>query len=107
MRILPIQIYMVHLTGDQLPIETDSNTVQARARRMRAARDALVRATGQDYGYDVSRWHQYLSSSQSPEDIYVEYTWSNLHFQFEDWKPDSDWHLAVDEAERLALEFPN
>ena len=98
---------MVHLTGERLPIEGDSDTLQARAQRMRAARDALVRATGQDYGYDVSRWHKYLNSSQTSEEIYDEYTWGNLHNRFENWKPDPNWHSTVSEAERLALESPN
>jgi hypothetical protein len=98
---------MVHLTGEQLPIEAENNTLPARAQRMRAARHALVQAIGQDYGYDVLRWHQYLSSPQAPEAIYGEYTWSNLHEQFEHWRPNSDWQLAIKEAERLALEFPN
>jgi len=107
MRIFPIQIHMVHLTGEQLPIDDYSDTLQERSKRMRAARDALVRETGRDYGYDVSKWHQYLISSEASEDTRGEYTWSDLHKRFENWKPDSDWQLAVDEAERLALENPN
>ena len=107
MRITPLQINMVHLTGKQLPIEVQSKTLQARAKRILAAKDALVRATGQDLGYDVVKWHQYLSSSQVAEEIRGEYTWSDLHQRFEDWRPNSDWYLAVEEAKHLALEFPN
>src|ERR1043165_883942 len=107
MRISPIQISMVHLTGEQLPIESQSPTLAARAKRILAAKDALIRATGRDLGYDVLRWHQYLVSAEVPQDIRDEYTWSDLHQRFEDWQSGSDWSLAVEEAERLALEFPN
>ena len=107
MRIMPIQINMVHLTGEPLPIESQTHTVQARAQRILAAKDALIRATGQDFGYEVARWHEYLTSAEVPEEIRSEYTWSDLHERFEDWQPNSDWRIAVEEAKRLALEFPN
>jgi hypothetical protein len=66
-----------------------------------------VRETGRDFGYDVSMWHQSLISSQASDDNRSEYTWSDLHKRFESWKPNADWQLAVDEAERLVLENPN
>ena len=107
MRILTIQINMIHLAGESLPIESQPHALEARAQRILAAKDALVRATGQDFGFDVARWHQYLNSTEVSEDIRSEYTWSDLHKRFEDWRPNLDWHLAVAEADRLALEFPN
>ena len=107
MRLTLLQINMVHLTGKQLPIDGETNTLQAQAKRILAARDKLVQATGQDFGYDVLQWYQYLTSLQVPKDIADEYTWADLHQQFVDWKPNSVWLLAVEEAKRLALEFPN
>lgn len=107
MRILPIQSHMVHLMGNRLPDELDSNTVQAQAPYMQAAMDALIRATGKDFGYDILRWHQYLKSAEAPEEICSEYTWENRHDASKAWQPNSEWESVVDEAERLALEFPD
>jgi hypothetical protein len=98
---------MVHLTGEQLPIDATSDALQVRAQHMLAAKDVLIRATRQDFGFNILRWHQYLTSTEAPEDIRQEYTWSNLHERFEGWQPNSDWQLVVEEADRLALEFPN
>lgn len=107
MRILPIQRHMVHLMGNRLPDELDSNTVEAQAQCMQATRDALIRATGKDFGYDVLRWHQDLKSAEAPEEICSEYTWENRHDAFAAWQPNSEWQSVVEESERLALEFPH
>jgi hypothetical protein len=98
---------MIHLSGNQLPIEEEAASIQARAKWMLLARSAMVRATGRDYEYDVSKWHKYLTSLEAPERIRNEYTWSDKHRRFEGWKPDSNWQLITEEAQRLVLEFPN
>src|SRR6185436_10858188 len=107
MRIMPIHINMVHLMGEPLPIEAQSHTLEAGAQRIWAARDALIRVTGQDFGYDVAQWHQYLISAEASEDIRSDYTLYDLHERFEGWRPNREWQRAVEEAQRLASEFPN
>lgn len=107
MRIMPIQVHMLHLAGEPLPVESPPRSPEIRAQRILAAKEALIRVTGQDFGYDVSRWHQYLASAQAPDEIRSDYTWNDWHEQFEDWRPNPEWRLAVEQAERLALTSPN
>jgi hypothetical protein len=40
------------LAGKQLLVEAEPNPLQERVKRMLLARNALVRVTGQDYGYE-------------------------------------------------------
>jgi hypothetical protein len=69
-KVMPIHIDMLQLAGyvpawrerDIRPATTDEEYL----RTMRAGRTALRRATGQDFGYDLAAWREFLSSA--PDD---------------------------------------
>ena len=70
MRLLPLQIDMFQLCGEWMPfVEPDELTL---SQRLVDAHQSLVQQTGQDFGYDLNAWHDYLCDGDG-------YKWSNKH----------------------------
>lgn len=68
MRLTPAQIAIHHICGQELPLDDDLSLIQ----RIRSGHDFLVRITGQDFGYDLQGWHDYLSNTRDGG-----YTWNS------------------------------
>ena len=68
MRLTPAQIAVHHICGQELPLDGDLSLIQ----RIRYGHDFLVRITGQDFGYDLQGWHDYLSNTRDGG-----YTWNS------------------------------
>lgn len=81
-RVTPVQLEMLYLPGGVFKnrqvtkVAKDSERIQS----MRQARAKLIRITGKDFGYDLGRWHSYLSSLPEDEDCGYRhcYAWSNV-----------------------------
>jgi hypothetical protein len=65
------QIAMLELLGESLPFVHGELALKERIRQGRAD---LVSITGQDFGFDPQRWHEYLLETDASE-----YRWSNKH----------------------------
>ncbi len=64
-RVTPVQGFMLMLAGHVLHRLHESGMVepdQERLDAMRQGRKALCQLTGQDFGFDLARWHEYLLS---------------------------------------------
>ncbi|MFK7777174.1 MAG: hypothetical protein QM501_03480 [Gimesia sp.] len=67
-KLTPIQIDMVSLSGcltREFYPDADKRTFSETERLwlMKRARFALTKLTGEDYGYDLSQWHAYLTTA--------------------------------------------
>jgi hypothetical protein len=94
MRLTPSQIGMLHLLGKSLPFcEPPGWTLKE---RVRAGHAFLVETTGQDFGFDPSRWHDYLRETNAGG-----YRWSNKHLgmpkQIAEVNDDPAWCRAIEE----------
>ncbi|WP_298867151.1 hypothetical protein [uncultured Gimesia sp.] len=70
MRLLPLQINMLHLCGEWLPfVEPDDLGLVVRIDK---ARRSLVKATAEDFGFDLNAWHTFLTNRE-------DYVWSDKH----------------------------
>lgn len=86
-RVTPVQINMLCLAGGVLKnrqitkVAKDDERIQS----MREARAKLIRLTGEDFGYDLGRWHSYLTSLPEEEDHGYRhiYAWSNVRRSIE------------------------
>jgi hypothetical protein len=92
MRLLPVQIKMYMLAGEWLPFcEPDELPL---AQRIKSARQSLVQQTGQNFGYDLQKWHDYLVEHHKGE-----YCWSNKHrsilVRIREAEADPAWREAV------------
>jgi len=67
MRMTPSQVGMNHICGAYLPFH-----LETLEERLRCGREWLVRITGQDFGFDLRRWHAYLCETNAGG-----YNWSN------------------------------
>lgn len=90
-RVTPLQMHMLglagHVLGNQEPSEEERRIAIARGR------SSLARATGQDFGYDLNRWHEYLLKSHSAQYRHP-YAWSAVRPAVE---------RAFEDSERLRL----
>ena len=94
MRLTPSQISMLHLLGEPLPFcERGGWTLKE---RIRAGHASLVRQTGQDFGFDPQRWHDYLRETNAGG-----YRWSNKHLgmprRIAEAIHDPDWGRTIEE----------
>jgi hypothetical protein len=68
-RVMPIHIDVLQLAGytlaarDICPATTDEDFLRA----MQTGRVALQRATGQDFGYDLAAWREFLATAPDDE----------------------------------------
>ena len=67
MRLTPAQIAVHHLCADRLPVGDEGQSLHD---LIRSGRLSLRRLTGQDFGYDLARWHEHLKESREGG-----YTW--------------------------------
>lgn len=62
-KILPVQGYLLELTGYVLT-RKEGPVIRLTGKKLdkakEKARNDLVRLTGQDFGYDVDRWYEFL-----------------------------------------------
>src|SRR5689334_18633549 len=98
MRLLPPQIDMYMLAGEWLPF-CDTNE-RPLAERLRDARKSLVEQTGQDFGYDLRKWHEYLVEHHKDNG----YCWSDKHrsilVRIREAEADPKWQEAVELLEQ-------
>jgi hypothetical protein len=90
-RVTPLQMGMLGLAGHDL----DNQEPSEEERRIAIARGRsfLVRMTGQDFGYDLNRWHEYLLESHSAQYRHP-YAWRAVRPAVE---------RAIEDSERLRL----
>lgn len=70
MRLTPSQGAMLQLLGQKVFREPSSRLKD----RIAYGRRLLVQFTGQDFGFDLQKWHDYLQQSDAGG-----YRWSNKH----------------------------
>jgi hypothetical protein len=72
MRLTPAQIGVRLICGDKLPppIEQEFAGRASLLARLQRGRDWLAQITGEDFGYDLLAWHEYLKVSRKGG-----YTW--------------------------------
>jgi hypothetical protein len=61
MRLRPAQIGVLLICGRSIPHRAAENTL---AERIQEGRRWLVEITGQDFGFDLQRWHDYMKESR-------------------------------------------
>jgi hypothetical protein len=97
MRLTPSQIGFLELMGEDLPSLPEADTVE----RMRRGREALVSITGQDFGFDLVRWHEHLRETDAGG-----YRWSNKHLgmprQIAVTLANAEWQDARKQIEKKA-----
>jgi hypothetical protein len=75
-RVTPLQAMMLGLGGEVLDWSTAQPTDKKRIREMKLSRKELREMTGQDFGYDLGAWHQYLLKSEEYAEEYTfRYSW--------------------------------
>jgi hypothetical protein len=83
---------MLQLAGEWLPF-CEPNPVEL-VERIQNARDGLVELTGQDFEFDLRRWHAFFVDNKEHG-----YCWSNKHRtilkRIEDAEVDPAWVKAV------------
>lgn len=93
MRLLLSQIDMYLLAGVRLPF--CDPTERPLTERLQEARKALVATTGQDFGYDLRKWHEYLVAHHKE----TGYCWGNKHrsilVQIREAEANPQWQEAV------------
>ena len=77
-RITPLQGCMLALGGEVVHTLDDA-THDERIQAMLKARSNLKLLTGQDFGYDIQKWHDYLLSSSHREQYTFPYAWKSVH----------------------------
>jgi len=91
MRLTFPQISMYQFAGEWLPfVEPDELPM---ADRIANAKSILVKETGQDFGFDIRKWHEYLCANDDS------YRWSNRHLsilkRIEQAEDNSIWQMAI------------
>ena len=74
-RVTPLQIDMLHLAGHVLD-DSDATEEEKRVAIARGKRE-LERRTGQEFGYDLKRWHNYLVKTNKEEYCHS-YAWNSV-----------------------------
>src|SRR5262245_38201511 len=101
LRLTLSQLSMLHLLGTPLPFCEPSGSGWTLKERIRAGHTDLVEVTGQDFGLDPQRWHDYLRETNAGG-----YRWSNQHLRMpkliREAIRDAAWCRAVEELRRDA-----
>jgi hypothetical protein len=96
-QVTPAQMYMVMLAGHVLhrhPVQPGTvEPDEARLRAMALGRARLRRLTGQDFGYDLRRWHEHLLADED--------TGYSHPFAWDTVRPAIERALADSDRERL------
>jgi hypothetical protein len=87
-------MYMLMLAGHVISrhyvppgtVEPDEDRLQ----QMRVGRQRLCRLTGQDFGYDLGRWHAFLTDAEDEHGYQHPYAWSAVRPAIEKALKDSD-----------------
>lgn len=61
MRATPAQIAVRLICGEEVPPQLRDRTL---LERVREGHESMVRISGQDFGYDLQAWHDYLKVSR-------------------------------------------
>jgi hypothetical protein len=86
-RLTPSQIAMMQLLGERLP--RGGRTLKERIQEGHAF---LVSITGQDFGFDPQRWHDYLRETKAGG-----YRWGGMAKRIARATSDAEWCRAVEE----------
>ncbi|WP_417377326.1 hypothetical protein [Gimesia maris] len=84
--ITPLQGSVLNLAGAVCGVPDDLVSESDRLSSMQKALEKLRKRTGQDFGYDIVRWHQFLLAS---EEFNQEYTF------------DFSWNVVSESVERF------
>ena len=87
MRLTPSQIGMMLLLGERVPRR--ELTVKE---RIQEGHEFLVSITGQDFGFDPQRWHDYLRETKAGG-----YRWGGIAKRIARATSDPEWCRAVEE----------
>lgn len=91
MRATPSQVAMILILGRHIPMMR----FESLEKKLRKGREWLVSITGQDFGYDVARWHIHLIKTNAGG-----YKWSNKHNGFAAMvklaMANPQWQMAVE-----------
>jgi hypothetical protein len=89
---------MLCLAGHVLrPVFVTPDTIEPdddRLAAMKGGREGLRRLTGQDFGYDLARWHEFLAGNDEAWGYKHPYAWKTVNKAIE---------KAMDDPDRLRL----
>lgn len=75
----PLQADVLDLGGVVCGVLEDLVKEQDRINAMRQALKSLQKRTGQDFGYDIEKWHQFLQTSDEFSEEYTfKYAWGAI-----------------------------
>ena len=82
---------MFQFAGEWLPfVEPDDLPI---TERIAHARENLIKESGQDFGFDIRKWHEYLCANDDC------YRWSNKHLsilkRIKQAEDNSTWQMAI------------
>lgn len=92
--VVPIQMDMLSLIGYRLGRGYSGLDIpkEERLANMREGLEALRRETGQDYGYDVKAWHEYLVIYAEEHGYTHPWGFDRVRQAVEEAIADPEWH---------------
>lgn len=95
MRMTPAQIAVELICGNELPMRGPRDSTMSD--RIQSGHQMLIRITGEDFGHDLQKWHDYLKESRDGG-----YTWGrniDLPRVMKDALVSTAWRTAVNHLE--------
>lgn len=100
-RMRSLQMYVLNLGGALCGVPGDMAKEEDRIDAMRKALQHLRELTGQDFGYDLEKWHHYLQSSDEFKNNYTNrYGWTAVCAGIKELIADKDHSRRVELAQQ-------
>lgn len=78
-RVTPLQGDVLNLGGIACGVPEDLMQDSDRVTAMQEARDSLRKETGEDFGFDLSKWHEFLvTSPKFSEEYTFHFAWKSV-----------------------------
>jgi len=99
-RVTPLQADMLGIGGVICGVPDDLVQEQDRIKTMKKSREMLRKETGEDFGFDISAWHEFLLNSDAHREEYTfHYAWEAVCPKINELIDDQDRQRLVALAE--------